>query len=333
MHRKRINLSAPINELGYGQVGKNIYKELSQIADVFLIPIGTHAQSMPHHDAISLRIWHQNDLMTHVGRGAKIGWPIFELDTFTEVEKHHLSYCDTLIVCSEWAKQVIKDNGINVETAVVPLGIDPSIFYPSSFVKEGPYKFFTAGKWEIRKGHDVLLQAFEAAFNEEDDVELHLLCNNPFPQCNSAAWERYYKTSRLGNKITIHPRQETQQDVANLMRQMDCGVFLSRAEGFNLELLECMACGLDIVYTDYSGHTEFARGRAVYTDKREKANDGVWFHGQGNWLYLDDCLDQIVEHMRDAYEHRNRTDAIISGRRHLYTWQNSAKKLLTHLNQ
>jgi len=114
---------------------------------------------------------------------------------------------------------------------------------------------------------------------------------------------------------------------------MDCGVFISRAEGFNLELLECMACGLDIIYTDYSGHTEFARGRSVYTDKREKANDGVWFHGQGNWLYLDDCLDQIVEHMRDAYDHRNRTDAIITGRRHLYTWKNSAQKLLTYLNE
>ena len=41
------------------------------------------------------------------------------------------------------------------------------------------------------------------------------------------------------------------------MSQVDCGVFPSRAEGRNLELLEMMSAGKHVITTDYSAHTEF----------------------------------------------------------------------------
>ena len=37
----------------------------------------------------------------------------------------------------------------------------------------------------------------------------------------------------------------------------DCGLFPARAEGWNLELLEMMACGKQVIATNYSAHTEF----------------------------------------------------------------------------
>jgi glycosyltransferase involved in cell wall biosynthesis len=329
--KTKINLTAPLNELGYGQVGKHINSELSKIADVALIPIGGQAVALPHHDGHSLRIWHQNDMMSHTGRGDKIGWPIFELDTFSDVERHHLSYCDKLFVCSGWAKKIIENNGIKVPTYVVPLGVDHNVFYPSVKSTEGTYKFFTCGKWEYRKGHDKILECFEKAFSNDDNVELYMMCHNPFPQVDSKAWERYYRSSSLSSKIHLIDRQPTQMDVANIMRSMDCGVFLSRAEGFNLELLECMACGLDIIYTQYSGHTEFAAGRSVVGHRLEKAEDGVWFNGTGNWLsFDDDCEEQTIFHMRNAYAKREAKDWY-SDLTDSLTWENSAQKILTFL--
>ena len=330
--KTKINLTAPINELGYGQVGKHIWQELSKIADVQLIPIGANTNIQPHHDGHSLRIWHQNDLMSHIGRGLKVGWPIFELDTFSETEKHHLSYCDKLIVCSQWAKDVIEDNGIKVDTCVVPLGIDTSIFYPPFCRKEKDvYTFFTCGKWEYRKGHDILLECFERAFRPSDNVELLMMCHNPFPQVDSKAWERYYKSSKLASKIKLLGRVDTQQEVAEIMRGVDCGLFLSRAEGFNLELLECMACGSDVIWTAYSGHTGFARGRSVEVPKKEVAMDGIWFNGTGNWAHIDeDAKEQIVSQMRSAYACGNVTGRY-SGYASTYTWEKSANKVLTFL--
>ena len=115
-----LNVVSPINQLGYGVAGLNICKELDRISPVSLFPISQPTvtsqedfdiiQDMirnskkPDFDAPCLRIWHQHDMSQFVGRGEKIGFPIFELDSFNEIEKHHLSWLDKIFVCSNWAK-------------------------------------------------------------------------------------------------------------------------------------------------------------------------------------------------------------------------------------
>ena len=114
-----INLMAPANPLGYGVVGVNILKTLvSEGHSVSYFPIGQISidqsdtqifqscvdnQASFNANAPSLRIWHQHDLAQHVGRGVTCGFPIFELDKFTEREIHHISSQDILFVCSDWA--------------------------------------------------------------------------------------------------------------------------------------------------------------------------------------------------------------------------------------
>ena len=61
----------------------------------------------------------------------------------------------------------------------------------------------------------------------------------------------------IGHKVRFIDRVGTHQEVYNIMSRVDCGVFPSRAEGWNLELLELMACGKHVITTDYSAHTEF----------------------------------------------------------------------------
>ena len=62
---------------------------------------------MPDFDAPCIRIWHQDDMSQFVGRGPKIGFPIFELNKFNKKESYHLSNVDKLFVCSEWAKNIV----------------------------------------------------------------------------------------------------------------------------------------------------------------------------------------------------------------------------------
>ena len=103
-----INIIAPINPLGYGVAGWNITKELSKITDIALWPIGNvHATSQEDADilqkaiantqlfeseALCLKIWHQHDMAQFVGSGKRVGFPIFELDKFNDVEKTSLKY-------------------------------------------------------------------------------------------------------------------------------------------------------------------------------------------------------------------------------------------------
>jgi glycosyltransferase involved in cell wall biosynthesis len=205
------------------------------------------------------------------------------------------------------------------------------------------------GKWEIRKGIDVLQTAFNRAFTKKDNVKLRLHCWNPFlikydQQGNvisdeNKTWEDYFKKSPLGDKIEVAPWLPTQVDIANSMRVADVGVFPARAEGWNLELLEMMACGKHVITTNHSGHTEFANkfnSSLIEVPERESAYDGVFFHNQGEWAAFDeDQIEQLVEHMRVAHKKVQvgweiNGEGINTAQR--FTWDNAVKKLVEVIN-
>jgi hypothetical protein len=54
--------------------------------------------------------------------------------------------------------------------------------------------FLNVGKWEYRKGHDVLLEAFNKAFEPTDNVRLVMNCHNPCCRAKSREEERYNRT-------------------------------------------------------------------------------------------------------------------------------------------
>ena len=104
------NIISPINSLGYGIAGLNLCKEIDKVSPASLFIIGQPSVSTQHdHEIISdmiknshkpdfsapcIRIWHQHDMAQFVGNGLKVGFPIFELDNFSDIEKHHRSHAE-----------------------------------------------------------------------------------------------------------------------------------------------------------------------------------------------------------------------------------------------
>jgi glycosyltransferase involved in cell wall biosynthesis len=328
-----INLTAPINQLGYGVVGSNILTTmLNNKINVKLWPIGRvdtgafaldevdkntlkiqrciDAHSVYDIHAPSLRIWHQFDLAQHVGKGLHIGFPIFELDDFTNQEKAELNRLDILFVCSRWAKNVVEKHCPGVNIKVVPLGVNRKIFHEN--IKEPDPEwttFINVGKWEYRKGHDILAEAFHKAFEPKDRVRLWMMSHNPFiSREKTQYWEGLYKNGKMGHRVSFLPRQLNADGVANVMAAADCGVFPARAEGWNLELLEMMSVGRRVIATNYAGHTEFCNESNCYlldVDNLERAQDNVFFDGKvGNWANLDkhkEVGQLLIAAMRDVY--------------------------------
>lgn len=354
---KKLNLIAPMGNTGYGVVGFNVLQTLHDMEwDICLMGRGNSQRNAIqtqmikfatdncnyfHYDAPCLNIWHQFDLGTRLGRGKYVAWPIFELDTFDERERHHLGYPDELIVCSKWAKEVIENNGVDSTIHVVPLGVDLATFNTRSVQPrkaDQPTIFLNVGKWEIRKGHDILGEAFNDAFNPEDNVELWLMPFNPFlPAGDLKSWANIYMDTPMGkaDKIRIIPWQSEQRDVARIMAQADCGVFPSRGEGWNLELLEMMALGKPVIATNYSAHTEFCdefNCMLVDIDDVEPAYDGKWFFEQGNWGVIDEPqIEQLVSHMRQTHKKYQRAGAFTNDAgldtAKILTWDNVGEKL------
>lgn len=347
-----IHLQTPIGGTGYGHAGLHILKALSKYHDVCLSIIGNPLpenrenaevvnqamikQSSVDYNATTVKIWHQFDLLNRPGRGKYFAYPFFEIDTFNELEKHHLNFPDTIIVSSSWAKSIIEKNNINKQVKVVPLGVDSSIFYPripEHKDKINNYIFMTAGKWEIRKSHDILIECFNKAFEQNDEVELWLATHNIFlNEQEEKKWTDLVQNSKLKSKIKIFPRMPTQNDLANLMSYSDCGIYISRAEGWNLELLETMAMNKPIIATNYSAHTEYCNNEncsLIEIHDSEPAKDDKWFHGTGNWAKIgDDQKDHIIWQMRQMYQNRIKENPAGLATAEQFSWENSANTLV-----
>lgn len=350
-----ININAPINTTSYGYVSCNIIKELKKLGhDLRHIPIGGNYpddEIIPSiadvlnrwdysYSAPCLKIWHQHDLNAFYGRGIRIGMPIFELEKFNPVELHSLKNPDELFVCSDWARTVI-ENEVQVNAKVVPLGIDDSIFIPCDLPDNSKTIFGNFGKFETRKGHDVLPEIFNKAFEKDDDVLLVMMPHNFFlTQQEVNEWIKKFKNTKLGDKVVFIDRQKSQRMVYNIMSQIHCGIFPSRAEGWNLEALELLACGRHLIITNATAHTEFCNDQnsnlVEMNSGYEPAKDFKFFDGSFEWRKIgSNEIDQMVEHMRSI--HKKVKDGSIelnhngieTGKK--YTWENTAKTIENHI--
>jgi glycosyltransferase involved in cell wall biosynthesis len=171
---------------------------------------------------------------------------------------------------------------------------------------------------------------------------LVLLCHNPFLQPHEArAWERLYRESPLRDRIVILPRLNSQAEVAAVMAAADCGVFPSRAEGWNLPLAEMLRMGKHVIATNCSAHTEFCdpdNSLLIDVDRLEDAHDGRWFRGQGRWAALGEVqVEQLLVHLRSIHQ-RKLTGTLGVNQAGIdtlkrFTWQRTAESLVSALQE
>jgi glycosyltransferase involved in cell wall biosynthesis len=355
----QLNLMCPFSNTGYGITSYNIYKQLRNNVDITLFPISNvvmddidneiisddiRKQSSYNPDNPCLKIWHQFDMASRVGKKDFYGFTFFEIDRLNDTEIHMLNQLEGILVASDWAKQILQNNNIHIPISVCPLGIDPDIFnnnVNNLVKKENKYIFINIGKWEIRKGHDILVDIFNMAFNEEDNVELWMLNYNPFlTQEENLAWMSLYKNSKLNKKIKVFPRIPRHEDLAKFIALGDCGIFPARAEGWNNEIPEFMALNKPIIATNYSAHTQYLNTDNSYLIDIESltpAIDDKFFNGFGNWAKIDDNqIEQAVSHMRYVYTNDIRNNPIGMRDAQKLTWKNTAsiieKTIFNHAN-
>jgi glycosyltransferase involved in cell wall biosynthesis len=352
--RDGLLLQTSHSRTGYGVAGSHLLAALQRRdVPVTLFPLGAVDPSLTENprlgeamarqdryrgDLPSVRISQAFDLAQHVGRGPRVAFPIFELDTFTARELHHLRQQDGVLVCTEWARQVCHQNGLtDVPIDVVPLGVDRTVFNPQvTPARRWPDTvFLQVGKLEARKGQLELLRAFEAAFTPKDQVRLVLACGNPFiPRETLDAQLRPFRQSPMAARITLITSElATLRDVAALMAGADCGVFPVRAEGWNLEALEMLSMGKAVIATHCTAHTAYlspANARLIQVDQLEVAHGG---RAPGRWAAWGPSQhEQLVTQLRAVHAARREgalpvnQEGIATAERH--QWEDAADALL-----
>ena len=180
--------------------------------------------------------------------------------------------CDRLWVHSRWvARQAVAAGVPRSRVSVVPLGIDPAVFRPDGpkwpLPTTKPFRFLFVGAPVLRKGIDILLDAFCRAFTRADPVCLVIKINpvDPvYPELEHEAQVRALAEDPTAPEIVLVDRYLRPPDLAALYRACQVGVFPYRAEGFCMPILEAMACGVPSLVPRFGACLDFCSARTSY---------------------------------------------------------------------
>lgn len=281
-------------------------------------------------------------------KGTIIKWGIFETDSLPDDYISYLKRSHLIWVPSQWAKTVLISHGLNSDhIQIVHEGVNPDIYHPYCRPQSSTsdiFRFFMCGKKETRKGFDELLEGFQIAFGGDETTELHLKADY-FWGGQAKAEAKQDELSRqidglgLSNVVPVSGALST-SDMALLYNNYDAMIFPSRAEGWGLPLIEAIACGLPVISTYYSGHSEYLSaidGQFVRLDHQLQPISCPEFlqhwKAGGQWAVAspDEIAKKLVfmkEHHKSLQQHAMTASQTI---RDHFSWRHAAEQAVDSL--
>lgn len=255
--------------------------------------------------------------------GRRFTFGTAEYRTLTEQNRRRLrsaaEVADTVSVVtpSRWAALAFERFGMPTERIhVVPHGIDPEVLHPDEASRTAMRKklglqenfvYLSVGAMTWNKGLDILLAAFARVVETEPDVRLCLKgADGLYP---SKAFVREIldglpakARQAVAERLLYEGRTLSAAGMAHLFRAADCYVSPYRAEGFNMPVLEAMACGVAVLCTAGGPTDEFTAPAFARPIRSTPLRRRLSEKETGDALEPD--LEHLIELMRDAARNR-----------------------------
>lgn len=230
-----------------------------------------------------------------------------------------------LWVPSEWQKKISVDQGIAEDIIkVVPEGVDIDT-YKVGDAPTGNFTFLHVGQWSDRKSSVEICRAFVKAFPGIENVFLQMSADNVYYKDKHT--EDYLKAVGITDPRIIPVHFEEREPYVKRMQNAHCFVSCSRGEGWNLALIEAMACGVVSITSDFGGSTEYAKEALNVKIK------GIETRRQ--WAIPD--YDDLVVQMKNAYTNyaslKEKALKLSEEIRTKFSWKASAEKAYGFLNE
>jgi autotransporter strand-loop-strand O-heptosyltransferase len=274
--------------------------------------------------------------------GPKIAYNVWESTRQPEEFFNKLLEFDEVWVPSEWQRQCTIEQGANPDKVkVVPEGVDVHTFYPETVDKleeynDGRFKFLLMGRWDYRKSTKEIIETFLKTFSPDEPVDLVVSIDNMWGEQMDG-----FKTTeeRLANYGLTDPRIKiihfpSREDYIKYLKTGHVFVSCARSEGWNLPLIEAMACGTPSIYSECSAQMEFAKGKGlpVKVTEEKAANENNYGRYTMSDLpgnYYEPDFEDLSRVMRDAYENyeEHRGNSIVESveLRENFSWEKIAK--------
>jgi glycosyltransferase involved in cell wall biosynthesis len=263
---------------------------------------------------------------------------------------------DKVVAGSRWCEQFLRYYGLESVTTILQ-GVDRTIFHPVESGREyfrDAFVVFSGGKFEFRKGQDLVIRAFKVLQDRHPDVILvnawhnfwsfsvNTMYASPYIRFQpkggefTAMIQRVLSDNgiRLDRVVTLAPRPNPM--MARIYRNTDVGLFPNRCEGgTNLVLMEYMACGKPAIASYSSGHKDIL---TAANSIRIESMKPLTIRGKAEDLALwdDPDLEETVERLEWAYQNRDALPAIGERAAHdmtALTWQAAAARFYEVLTQ
>jgi len=252
----------------------------------------------------------------------KIAYNVWESTLQPEGYFNKLKEFDQLWVPSKWQKECSIKQGYNPQKIkVVPEGVDTNTFYPEKVepleeYKDNRFKFLLFGRWDYRKSTKEIVETFLSTFTKNEPVDLILSIDNMYGSnidgFNTTEERlKYWGFNDKRLKIKHFPSRE---EYISYLKSGNVFVSCARGEGWNLPLIEAMACGTPSIYSECSGQLEFAQGKGLpvkileerpttYSDHKKWTMAETTSTFPGN--YYEPDFNHLSKVMRDAYKNYN----------------------------
>jgi autotransporter strand-loop-strand O-heptosyltransferase len=257
----------------------------------------------------------------HNYQGPKIAYNVWESTRQEEGFFNKLLEFDQIWVPSQWQADCTIAQGANPDKVkVVPEGVDTKTFYPEDpqttldYV-DGRFKFIIFGRWDYRKSTKEIIETFLKTFTPSEPVDLIVSIDNMWGK-NMDGFEtteerlEHYGFTDERIKVKHFPSRE---DYITYLKNGHVFLSCARAEGWNLPLIEAMACGTPCIYSADSAQMEFAKGKGLPVKIKglKPANDATYArykmaNSDTPGDYPEPDFDDLALVMRDAFE--NYTD-------------------------
>jgi glycosyltransferase involved in cell wall biosynthesis len=234
---------------GYGQISAAVSRGLIELG---------HDVQFQQFPGVELALFICPPGRIKFGRAAlSAAITMHELDHLPEEKRDWpeiLNRIDLVITPTEWNREVWEREGVTTPIAVIPLGIDPELYFP---VTARTCTFLSVhenlGGETSRENWRETLRAYCSAFTSEDDVRLVIKTWKWKPERFEVACREVL--AELGIEAASAPAIEVIDDVLPAEQLRDlyqrAWLFLKNAnrEGWSMPCTEAVACGTPVAAT------------------------------------------------------------------------------------